>query len=75
MKEKIYWGWFGDVAVKFVCSASAAQGSQVRILGTDLCTVHQATLWWHPTCKKWRKIGTAFGSGTILFKQEKGDWQ
>ena len=30
------WDQPGSVVVKFVCSASAAQGSQVWILGTDL---------------------------------------
>ena len=37
--------------VKFVCSASVAQGSLVRILGVDLYTAHQAMLWWCPTYK------------------------
>ena len=37
--------------VKFVCSASAAQGSWLRIPGTDIHTVHQAMLWQHPTYK------------------------
>ena len=39
------------VVVKFVCSTSVAQGSQVQILGTDLRTAHHATLWQHPTYK------------------------
>ena len=34
--------------VKFMRSASAAQGSQVQILGADLHTAHQAMLWQHP---------------------------
>ena len=29
-------GWPSDIVVKFMCSASVAQGSQVRIPGTDL---------------------------------------
>ena len=33
------------VVVKFVCSASVAQDSQVHIPGTDLHTTHQAMLW------------------------------
>ena len=37
------------VEAKFTCSASAAWGSQVWILGADLHTAHQAMLWWHPT--------------------------
>ena len=32
-------------AGKFACSASAAQGSLVRIAGADLCTACQAMLW------------------------------
>ena len=39
------------IVVNFVHTASAAQGSQVRIPGTDLHTVHQAMLWWHPMYK------------------------
>ena len=37
--------------VKFVRSASTAQGSPVWIPGTDLHTAYQAMLWWHPTYK------------------------
>ena len=40
------WGWLDGVVVKFTCSASAAWGSQVRILGMDLHTAHQPMLWW-----------------------------
>ena len=40
-------GQLSGVVVKFTSSASAAQGSQVQILGTDLYTAHQAMLWWH----------------------------
>ena len=39
------WGQPRDIVVKFSCSASVAQGSPVRILGVDLCTTCQATLW------------------------------
>ena len=39
------------VMVEFTCSAWAAQGLQVQIPGADLCTAHQAMLWWHPTYK------------------------
>ena len=35
----------GGVLVKFTCSASAVQGSQVQILGADLHTTHQDMLW------------------------------
>ena len=31
--------------VKFMCSTSVAWGSLVQILGMDLHTAHQATLW------------------------------
>ena len=34
---------------KLACSASVVWGSQVQILGADLCTACQAMLWWHPT--------------------------
>ena len=44
-------GQLGGVVVKFVCSTSVAQGSQVRIPSTDLHTAHQAMLWWHPIYK------------------------
>ena len=37
--------------VKFVRSASAAQGSLVQILGADPCTAQQAMLWRHPIYK------------------------
>ena len=40
-----------SVVIKFALSALAAQGTLVWILGTDLHTTHQATLWWHPTYK------------------------
>ena len=33
------------IVVKYTCSASAAQGSQVRIPGMDLHTAHQTKLW------------------------------
>ena len=44
-------GYPGGIAVKLACSASAARGLRVRILGVDLHTDHQAMLWWHPTYK------------------------
>ena len=37
--------------VKFMHSASVAQSLHIQILGMDLCTTHQATLWQHPTHK------------------------
>ena len=51
MLLKIY-NWRGQpsgIVVKFMHSASAAQGSWVQIWGTDLHTICQAVLWWHPT--------------------------
>ena len=38
-------GWLGSVAVKFLCSALAAHGSQVGIPGVDVRPNHQALLW------------------------------
>ena len=40
-----------DVVVKFAHFALVFWGLQVRILGMDLHTVHQAMLRWHPTYK------------------------
>ena len=44
-KTYLFRGWPSGIVVKFVCSASAAQGSRVQILGMDLHTTHQAMLW------------------------------
>ena len=49
--ENYFGGQASGIVVKVVCSASAAQGSQVQIPGTDPYTAHQAMLWWHPTYK------------------------
>ena len=38
-------GWPGGTAVRFILSASVAQGSLVWILGTDLGTTCHAMLW------------------------------
>ena len=59
-------GWLGSVVFKFTHSTSGTCGSWVQILGTDLYTVHQATLWQCPTYKKWRKIGTDVSSGPVF---------
>ena len=48
---KIFEGQPGGVVVKFMHSASAAQGLQVQILSFDLHTTHQAMLWQRPTYK------------------------
>ena len=52
-KHKIRWqrGRPGGVVVKFMHSSSAAQGLQTWILGADLYTAHQTTLWQHPSYK------------------------
>ena len=42
--KTIYWGWPPVIVVKFMCSALAAQGLWVWILGTDLYTACQAML-------------------------------
>ena len=41
----------GGTAVKLTHSTSAAWGSSVQILGTDLCATCQAMLCRHPTYK------------------------
>ena len=38
-------GRHSGTAVKLTCSALAAQGSRVWILGVDICTACQAMLW------------------------------
>ena len=68
--------------VKFACSALAAQGLWVLILGSDLHIAHQAMLWQHPTYKveedgtevssvltvsgKKRKIGGGWPHGRVV---------
>ena len=44
VKELLFWGRPDGQVVKFASSTSAAQGLPFRILGTDLCTAHQAML-------------------------------
>ena len=44
-------GWPCGLVVKFAGSALTAWGSQVQILGMNLCTAHQAMLSQHPTYK------------------------
>ena len=51
LRKGTFWGWPSGIEVKFMLSVTVAQDSQVQILGADLCTVHQAMLWWHPTYK------------------------
>ena len=49
--ETMMRGWPTGIVVKFMCSASVAQGSCVQILGADLHTTHQVMLWQHPIYK------------------------
>ena len=51
IKTFCFRGQPSGIVVKFTRSTSVAQDLQVRILGTDLHTTHQAMLWWHPTYK------------------------
>ena len=44
VKKCFFGGQPGGIVVKFPCSASAAWGSLVWILGTDLLTTYQAML-------------------------------
>ena len=41
--------WPHGRVVKFVCSTSGGPRFTGSDPGRDLHTVHQATLWWHPT--------------------------
>ena len=45
------WGQPVGIVVKFVHSALKASGLQIRILGVDLHTAHQAKLWCRPAYK------------------------
>ena len=47
LKNGLAW-WHSDSG-HVLCFGSP--GSQVRILGTDICTTHQAMLRWYPTYK------------------------
>ena len=60
--------WPGGIVVKFAHFASAAQGSQVWILGMNLHTARQAMLWQQPTYKI-EEIGTDVSSARIFLKQ------
>ena len=62
----------GGVVVKFVCSALAAQGLWVQILGEDLHTTHKPCCGGIPHTKQ-RRTGTDVSSGTVFLKEE--DWQ
>ena len=52
-----------DVVAWFVCSTLAAWGSQVRIPGTDVHTIHQATLWRIPTIKNIIRLAQMLAQG------------
>ena len=70
-KKRKLRGCPSGIMVKFTCSASATQGLQLQVPGTDLCISHQALLCWHPTYKKQRKIATDVSSATIFLKLKK----
>ena len=59
-------GRLGGIVVKLVCSASAARGSWVRTLGTDLHIAHQAMPWVASHIQNKRKTGTDVGSRPIF---------
>ena len=59
--EKDHRGQSGGIVVKFTCSALVARGSPVQILGMDLHTTHQATLW--PTNKIQGRLGQMLAQG------------
>ena len=64
--------------VKLTGSTSAAQGSLVWILSSDLCTAHQAMLWWHPTYKNQNDLQLGYTTMRWGFGEKKNkeeDWQ
>ena len=63
----------GVLVVKFSHLALAAQGSQFRILGTDLASLARHAVM-APNIKQ-RKTGTDVTSATIFLKQQEEDWQ
>ena len=68
--SKIFWqrGQLGGVVVKFVCSASVAQGLQVQIPGVVLHTLIKPCCGGVPHTKQ-RKAGTDGSSVTFLTKK------
>ena len=62
--------------VKFAHSALVAWGSLVQILGMDLNTAHQATLWWHPIWKNYKDLQLGHTTMYWGLGQEKkcGQW-
>ena len=73
-RDRQGWGQPGAIAVKFACSALAARGSLVRILGADLRTAHQAMLWRRPTYKV-EEDGHGCQPRANLPQQKEEDWQ
>ena len=71
IKVKSKGGWPCGVVVKFTYSAWVAQGSLVRILGTDLHTAHQAMLWWQPTKKNQKDLQLGYTSMCWGFGEKK----
>ena len=76
-KKGTHRDWPGGVVVKFACSASAAQGSPVQILGVDPLTAHQARLWQPPTWHNRKDLQLGYimywGFGEKNKKTKKGD--
>ena len=65
--------------IKFMFSASAAWGSWVWILGTDLHTARQAMLWWYLTYKieeAWQQVLAQgqYSPAKKSPKNKKKDW-
>ena len=54
VKNKRPQSWFHGPVVKFMCSASAAQGFACSDPGHRLGTANQAMLRWHPTCHNYK---------------------
>ena len=50
-KQLTVWGRPSGIVVKFACSILVAWDLWVLIPGTDLYTIHQAMLSWHPAYK------------------------
>ena len=65
-----FWGWPHGVVVKFSESPFGGPGLQIWSPGKDLHHL-QAMLWWLPTYKKQRKIGTDVSSGLILLSKKR----
>ena len=72
-KKNPFRGQPGGVVVEFTQSSLAAQGSPVRIPGTDLHTAHQATLWQRPTYNVEEELAQMLAQGQSS-SQKGEDW-